>query len=54
MYEPYDKETASLKDNAPMNWTRYRAAACFITSNKEVMANLNELAKQQKGRFKFE
>jgi hypothetical protein len=56
MYIPYDKETASTKDriawalcqiiddDAPMRWTRYRFAAWCIAMNKEVMADLQELA----------
>lgn len=56
MYEPYNKETASprdrvawalcqiIDDDAPMRWTRYRFAAGCIASNREVMADLAELA----------
>ena len=57
MYEPFDKETASvtdriawalcqiIDDDAPMRWTRYRFAAGCIAHNPEVMADLAELAK---------
>lgn len=54
MYEPYDKETASVQDriawtlcqiiddDAPMRWTRYRFAATCIAKNSELMVDLQE------------
>lgn len=58
MYQPYNKETACTRDriawalcqiiddDAPMRWTRYRAAAGWIAYNKELMADLAALAKE--------
>lgn len=58
MYESFNKETASttdriawalcqiIDDDAPTRWTRYRAAAICIAKNKEVMSDLEELAKE--------
>ena len=57
MYQPYNKETAStedrvawvlcqiIDDDATMRWTRYRGIASCIAANKELMADLQELAK---------
>jgi hypothetical protein len=59
MYQPYNKETASvtdriawalcqiIDDDAPMRWTRYRSAAICIAKNPEVMGDLKELAGQK-------
>jgi len=56
-WEPYDKETASatdrvawalcqiIDDDAPIHWTRYRAPAGWIATNKELMADLISLGK---------
>jgi hypothetical protein len=56
MFTPYNKDTASIEDriawalcqiiddDAPMRWTRYRAAARCIAMNHEVMDDLNALA----------
>jgi len=55
MYQPYDEKTASTKDriawklcqiiddDAPIRWTRYRAAAELIAGNAEMMADLQAL-----------
>ena len=57
-YAPYNEETAStedriawtlcqiIDDDAPMRWTRYRFAAGCIALNKKLMADLQELAKE--------
>lgn len=59
MYQPYNKETASttdrvawalcqiIDDDAPLRWTRYRAAAGHIATNPELMADLRELSKDK-------
>lgn len=59
MFEPYNKETASLEDriawtlcqiiddSAPLRWTRYRFAAACIAANKELMADLQSLAEKE-------
>jgi hypothetical protein len=58
MYEPFDKDTASITDriawvlcqiiddDAPLRWTRYRSVASCIAGNKEVMTDLNQLASE--------
>lgn len=58
MYEPFNKETATITDrvawalcqiiddDAPIRWTRYRFVAECIAHNKEVMSDLNRLADQ--------
>ena len=55
MFEQLHKETASpsdrvawalcqiIDDDAPMHWTRYRFVAKCIASNKELMADLQEI-----------
>ena len=57
-YEPYNRETASnqdrvawalcqiIDDDAPVNWTFYRAAAEWIALNDEVMGDLAALRAQ--------
>ena len=58
MYEPYNEETADsldkaafilseiIDDNAPLNWTKFRAYASYIARNDKLM---DELAKLKKG-----
>lgn len=63
MFEPYDKENASIEDNAawtlcqiiddnaPMGWTRYRFAATCIAKNKELMDCLKILSEEDAPAF---
>ncbi len=55
MFEPYNKETASVKDriawtlcqiiddDAPLHWTRYRGVSECIANNSNLMSDLCEL-----------
>ena len=57
-YEPYNAETASVKDriawtlcqiiddDAPMRWTKYRFAAGCIANNPKLMADLAAMKEQ--------